>query len=172
MSIRDITVTKRRQSQKVTWCTVSFIWHSFKTFLLLKKFFSHAGSWLLLWLLSSCGKRGLLSSCDVQASHCSDFCRAQAPGYTASVVVVHGLSCSVACGILLDQGLKARPLHWRADSFFFFFNIFIIYLAALALSCKHMGLVPWPGIEPRPSALGVWSLSHCTTREIPWQADS
>ena len=28
-------------------------------------------------------------------------------------------------------------------------------------------LVPWPGIEPRPPALGAWSLSHCTTREVP-----
>ena len=24
---------------------------------------------------------------------------------------VHGLSCSVACGIFLDQGSKPRPLH-------------------------------------------------------------
>ena len=26
-------------------------------------------------------------------------------------------------------------------------------------------LVPWPGIEPGPPALGTWSLSHQTTRE-------
>ena len=29
-------------------------------------------------------------------------------------------------------------------------------------------LIPWPEIEPRPPALGVWSLSHRTTREIPY----
>ena len=28
-------------------------------------------------------------------------------------------------------------------------------------------LVPWPGIEPRPTALEVWSLNHWTTREVP-----
>ena len=28
-------------------------------------------------------------------------------------------------------------------------------------------LVPWPGIEPGPPALGAWSLNHCTTREVP-----
>ena len=28
-------------------------------------------------------------------------------------------------------------------------------------------LVPWPGFEPGPSALRVWSLSHWTTREVP-----
>ena len=33
-----------------------------------------------------------------------------------SVVVAHGLSCSVACGILPDQGSNPCPLHWQADS--------------------------------------------------------
>ena len=28
--------------------------------------------------------------------------------------------------------------------------------------------VPGPGIEPRPLALGAWSLSHWTTRDISW----
>ena len=28
-------------------------------------------------------------------------------------------------------------------------------------------LFPWPVIEPRPPALGAWSLNHCTTREVP-----
>ena len=33
-----------------------------------------------------------------------------------SVVVVHGLSCSAACGIFPDQGSNPCPLHWQADS--------------------------------------------------------
>ena len=32
------------------------------------------------------------------------------------VVVVSGLGCSVACGILLDRGSHPCPLHWQADS--------------------------------------------------------
>ena len=28
-------------------------------------------------------------------------------------------------------------------------------------------LVSWPGIEPRPPALGAWSLSHHITRKVP-----
>ena len=28
-------------------------------------------------------------------------------------------------------------------------------------------LVPWPGFEPGPPALGVWRLSHSTPREVP-----
>ena len=64
----------------------------------------------------------------VQASHCRGspceacFCGAltwvaAASGLwsTGSVVVVHGLSCSVACGIFWDQGLNPCLLHWRAD---------------------------------------------------------
>ena len=35
---------------------------------------------------------------------------------TDSVVVAHGLSCSMACGIFLDQGWNLCLLHWQADS--------------------------------------------------------
>ena len=33
---------------------------------------------------------------------------------TGSMVVEHGLSCSVACGIFPDQGWKPCLLRWRA----------------------------------------------------------
>ena len=33
-----------------------------------------------------------------------------------SVIVTHGLSYSVACGIFPDQGSNPCPLHWQADS--------------------------------------------------------
>ena len=35
---------------------------------------------------------------------------------TSSAVVVHGLSCSAACGIFLDQGSNLCLLHWQVDS--------------------------------------------------------
>ena len=34
---------------------------------------------------------------------------------TGSIVEAHGLSCSVACGIFLDQGSNLCLLHWQAD---------------------------------------------------------
>ena len=37
-------------------------------------------------------------------------------GVRTSVVVVHGLSHPVACGILPDQGLNPYPLHWQVDA--------------------------------------------------------
>ena len=69
---------------------------------------------------------GATLRCVVRASHCSSFpcCGAQVLGTWDSVVgtrgsvaVVHGLSCSVACGIFPDQGLNLCLLHWQADSF-------------------------------------------------------
>ena len=67
-------------------------------------------------------------SCGAWASHCGGFscCRAQplgawasvvaARGLSSSVVVAHELSCSLACGIFLDQGSNLCPLHWQVDS--------------------------------------------------------
>ena len=51
-----------------------------------------------------------------------------------------------------------------------FFSFFLSFfnLAALGLSCGMRDLVPWPGMEPGPPALGAQSLNHWTTREVPW----
>ena len=35
---------------------------------------------------------------------------------TGSIVMVHGFSCLVTCGIFSDQGSNPCPLHWQADS--------------------------------------------------------
>ena len=70
------------------------------------------------WAFSSCSKQGLLFSCSVLASHRSGFscCRTWALELEGSVVVAHGLSCSVSCGIFPDQGSNLHPLLWQADS--------------------------------------------------------
>ena len=56
--------------------------------------------WLLL--LSATGSRHVsFSSCQ----------------HAGSVVLAHGLSCSAACEIFLDQGLNSCSLCWQADSY-------------------------------------------------------
>ena len=40
-----------------------------------------------------------------------------------------------------------------------------IYLNALDLSSGRWELSPWPGFQPRPPALGKWSVSYWTNRE-------
>ena len=64
--------------------------------------------------------------CGVWSSHCHGFfcCGAQTLGAWASVVstcrlvvTAHGLSCSAACGIFLDQESNPCSLHWQEDSY-------------------------------------------------------
>ena len=73
---------------------------------------------------------GYFLSCSVQASHWGGFscCWVRALGHagfstvlpglqgTGSTAVAHRLSCSVACGIFLDQGSNPRLPHWQAGS--------------------------------------------------------
>lgn len=51
------------------------------------------------------------SGCCAQVSHCGFFscCRTWALGLMGSIVVAHELSCSVACGIFLNQGSNLCP---------------------------------------------------------------
>ena len=125
--------------------------------------FGHSGSSLLWGLFFSCSRQGLLSSCSIQASHCSGFscCGAQVLGSTGfncchmgsvvavpglestgSIVVVHWLSCSAACGFFPDQGSNPCLLHWQADSlllshrgnplrFFFMSSVIQNYIVSL-----------------------------------------
>ena len=58
------------------------------------------------------------SSCGTWTSHCggSSFCLTRALGARVSVAVARGLSCPMASGIFLDQGLNLCSLHWQVDS--------------------------------------------------------
>ena len=86
-----------------------------------------------LLLCGNCSKQELLSSCDVWASYhgCFSHCGAQNPGSMGSgscetwvprlqstglAVMVHGLGCFEACGILPDQGPNLCLLPWPVDS--------------------------------------------------------
>ena len=54
-------------------------------------------------------------------------------------------------------------------SFFFFLALLGLSCSTWELHCSMWDLVPWPGIKPRPPALGAQSLGHWTTREVsPW----
>ena len=48
--------------------------------------------------------------------------------------------------------------------------LIITDIATTAIIWLHFmacGILGIPGIEPMPPALQVWSLNHCTTREVP-----
>ena len=44
---------------------------------------------------------------------------------------------------------------------------FLVVACGLLVAACMRDLVPQPGMEPRPPALGVRSLTHWTTREVP-----
>ena len=79
--------------------------------------------WLCWGFVAACGLlssggQGLLSSREARASDCSGFfcCAVRAlgtwaPGHVGSVLVSHGLSCSVVHEIFPDQGSNPCPLH-------------------------------------------------------------
>ena len=77
---------------------------------------------------------------------------------TGSVVVVHGHSCSAACGIFPDQGSNPCPLRWQVDSqplclqgspwLLVFWGVCFGF--CFAVLCGTQYLVPRPGSEPRP----------------------
>ena len=75
------------------------------------------GSSFLHGLCSSCGEWGLLPSWWLLLLRCTG-CILVAPRYQTpgSVVMVHRLSCSLACGIFLNQGSNLHQLHWQTDS--------------------------------------------------------
>ena len=60
-----------------------------------------------------------------------------------------------------------QRLLWSCFLLKCWFLVGVFYLAALGHSCSMWDLVSWPGIEPRPPVLGVWNLSHWTTRKVP-----
>ena len=61
---------------------------------------------------SSCGKWGPLFI----AVRRPLLLRSTGSRRAGSVIVAHGPSCSVACGIFPDQGSNPCPVHWQADS--------------------------------------------------------
>ena len=66
---------------------------------------------------SGCGERGYSSlQCTAFSLLWLLLLRSTGSRHTGSVVVARGLSCSLACGIFLDQGLNPCPLHWQEDS--------------------------------------------------------
>ena len=108
------------QARKMEWVSISF---SRKYLIQVLYFFIRSidlflvalGLCCCMWAFSSYSEQGLLLIAVPGLHTVVTFfcCRAQALGTWASVVVVHRLNCSAACGIFLDQGLNTCPLHWR-----------------------------------------------------------
>ena len=75
---------------------------------------------VIFWaVLGLCCYAQVFSSCGAQASHCSGFSSSGTRALERRLstrVVVHGPSCSVARGVLPNQGPNPCPLHCKMDS--------------------------------------------------------
>ena len=79
--------------------------------------------WLRWVFVAACGLSLVVASGVYSSLRCAGFSlrwllllRSTGSRRAGSVVVAHGLSCSMACGISLDHSLNLCPLHWQADS--------------------------------------------------------
>ena len=95
--------------------------------LCLKSFFFKLFIYLFMAVLGLRFCVGGLSLVAASGDHSSSRCAGLSPSRplllrstgsrrTGSVIVAHGPSCSVACGIFPDQGSNPCPLHWQTDS--------------------------------------------------------
>ena len=75
--------------------------------------FSGCSEWALL---SRCGARLLTAAASLVVERGSRVHTLQWFRLLDSVVVVHGLSCPVTCGILRGQGSNEHAVYWKADS--------------------------------------------------------
>ena len=78
----------------------------------------------LHWIFAAaCGVSPVVVSGGYSLSQCVGFSvwwllllRSMDSSQVGSVVVAHGLSCSMALGIFQDQRSNPCPLHWQAES--------------------------------------------------------
>ena len=63
----------------------------------------------------------------------------------------------------VEQNLSLFLVYHFHDFIFILLNLLLLFFwPALGI------LVPWPGIEPTPTSLEVWSLNYWTTRAVPY----
>ena len=64
----------------------------------------------------------------------------------------------------LNFSFRIRSGHMHSATLYFILKYVYLFISMHTLNCSMCNLVPRPGIQPRPSALGVQNLSHWTTR--------
>ena len=92
------------------------------------------------------------------------------------VVVAHGLSCPVACGIFSDQGLNLCPLHWQVyypwchqGSLCLFLNRACV--RAQSLSRVQLFGTPWTVAHQAPLSMGFPSQAYWSGLPFPTLED-
>ena len=77
-----------------------------------------------------------------------------------------GQSCNVT-GEFHQTIMPPSFFFYVIDFYLLMWMHWVLVVARGIFSCSMWDLVPWPGIVLGSPALGAWSLSHWTTREVP-----
>ena len=73
----------------------------------------------------------------------------------------------ILCHLLLLPPSIFPSIRVFSNLFIWLCLVLVATCGIFYLHCNLWNLVPWPGVKPRPPALGEWSLSHRTTRKVP-----
>ena len=117
--------------------------------------------YLFIWL-----RQVFVGSCRIFSCNIDSSCGTWAPTRTNSISALSLVALQHVGSQFPDQGRNPASPALQGDSFFFKLFFQIIYLAVPGFNCGICDLVPPPGIEPRPPALGAQTLSHWTEREV------
>ena len=72
------------------------------------------------------------------------------------------------CELMSHCGFDLHFSFLKNIHLFIYLAVPMILVAACGIfSCNKRDLIPWPGIESRPPALGAQSIIHWTSREVP-----
>ena len=126
LKLMAVIILAHKESLNLSWPntgTTSFfflcVWH----FLRWHFFLKFINLWLCWVFVSVRGLSPVAASGDHSSSRCAGLSlsrplllRTTGSRRAGPVIVAHGPSCSVACGIFPDRGSNPCPLHWQADS--------------------------------------------------------
>ena len=122
MDVATVIHTEVSQKEKNKYCVCVYI-YIYIYFFFLEEFSFKFYLWLCWVFVSLRGLSLVVASGGHSSSQCAGLSpsrplllRSTGSRRAGSVIVAHGPSCSVACGILPDQGSNPCPLHWQADS--------------------------------------------------------
>ena len=116
------------EQKTVCWSETITVLPLFFFFLIIYLFMAVLGLRFCARAFCSCGKRGplfiavrgpLIIAASLVAEHrlqMRRLLRSTGSRRAGSVIVAHGPSCSMACGIFPDQGSNPCSLHWQAVS--------------------------------------------------------
>ena len=119
----------------------------------------------------SVGKESAYNAGDLGSIPVLGWSPGEGKGYPLQYPSLENSMDCIVCGVA-KRWTWLSDLHfhvsvWLCQVLVVAYQIFCLRYGIWPLRYGMWDLVPCPGMEPRPTALGVRSLSHWTTKEVP-----